>query len=594
MLMKSIISFVARHKALTVVLGLVLVTAGYFGARALSSQGEAPRYAFAEVRKGTLTVVVSGSGQVSASNQIELTPKTSGDVVGVYTKAGQEVKAGTLIVKLDDEDEKRELRDAETALETAQLELAKILEPVDELELLKAQHALAEARETEEKADDNLGEAYEDGFNAVADAFLSLPGAMAGLQNTLFTSSISGSGWNIDYYTTAAQNYDGGKILEYRADTYADYDTARRAYDLNFADYRAVSRFGSHEAIETLVAKTYDTARLISEAAKSATTLIQFYQDKIAPHHAMSDTHLTALASYQNTANSHTTGLFSARQALKNAREAVLGAERTVKERMLSLQDVEDGPDELDIRAKRVAVEAREDALATARENLADTELRAPFAGVVAKIDAEVGDSASANASLAVLVTKQKIAEITLNEVDVVKIKEGQGVTLTFDAVPDLTMAGQVTEVDAVGTTNQGVVTYAVKIAFGADDARVKTAMSVTADVVTDEKHDVLLVPNAAVKSANNEHFVETASRESVRAAAQVREAIAPSAVMRQEVQIGLSNDDYTEVTGGLAEGDVVVVRTLSTGEISTARTQAQGRSGVFFGAPSGGARRSQ
>jgi len=560
MLMKSIISFVARHKALTVVLGLVLVTAGYFGARALSSQGEAPRYAFAEVRKGTLTVVVSGSGQVSASNQIELTPKTSGDVVGVYTKAGQEVKAGTLIVKLDDEDEKRELRDAETALETAQLELAKILEPVDELELLKAQHALAEARETEEKTDDNLGEAYEDGFNAVADAFLSIPGAMAGLQNTLFTSSISGSGWNIDYYTTAAQNYDGGKILEYRADAYADYDTAR----------------------------------LISEAAKSATTLIQFYQDKIAPHHAMSDTHLTALASYQNTANSHTTGLFSARQALKNAREAVLGAERTVKERMLSLQDVEDGPDELDIRAKRVAVEAREDALATARENLADTELRAPFAGVVAKIDAEVGDSASANASLAVLVTKQKIAEITLNEVDVVKIKEGQGVTLTFDAVPDLAMTGQVMEVDAVGTTNQGVVTYAVKIAFGADDARVKTAMSVTADVVTDEKHDVLLVPNAAVKSANNEHFVETASRESVRAAAQVREAIAPSAVMRQEVQIGLSNDDYTEVTGGLAEGDVVVVRTLSTGEISTARTQAQGRSGVFFGAPSGGARRSQ
>src|SRR3989304_967578 len=159
MLMKSIISFVARHKALTVVLGLVLVTAGYCGARALSSQGEAPRYAFAEVRKGTLTVVVSGSGQVSASNQIELTPKTSGDVVGVYTKAGQEVKAGTLIVKLDDEDEKRELRDAETALETAQLELAKILEPVDELELLKAQNALAEARETEEKTDDNLGEA---------------------------------------------------------------------------------------------------------------------------------------------------------------------------------------------------------------------------------------------------------------------------------------------------------------------------------------------------------------------------------------------------------------------------------------------------
>ena len=99
------------------------------------------------------------------------------------------------------------------------------------------------------------------------------------------------------------------------------------------------------------------------------------------------------------------------------------------------------------------------------------------------------------------LITKQKIAEISLNEVDAAKVKVGQKVTLTFDAIDGLSITGEVSEIDALGTVSQGVVTYGVKIAFDTQDERVKSGMSVSAAIITDVKQNVLLVPNAAVKS---------------------------------------------------------------------------------------------
>ena len=88
------------------------------------------------------------------------------------------------------------------------------------------------------------------------------------------------------------------------------------------------------------------------------------------------------------------------------------------------------------------------------------------------------------------------------------KVKVGQKVTLTFDAIEDLSITGEVAEIDTLGTVSQGVVNYAVKIVFDTQDERVKSGMSVSAAIITDVKQDVLLVPNAAVKS-NDEQYVE-------------------------------------------------------------------------------------
>lgn len=183
------------------------------------------------------------------------------------------------------------------------------------------------------------------------------------------------------------------------------------------------------------------------------------------------------------------------------------------------------------------------------------------------------GDPVSASTILATLVTKQKIAEISLNEVDITKIKVGQKTTLTFDAIPDLTITGQVAEIDTVGTVTQGVVTYAVKISFDTQDDRVKPGMSISASIITDIKQDALLAPNSAVKQQGDAAYVEIFAGET-------------QAPRQQTVQTGLSNDTMTEITSGLNEGDRVVTQTITQ---TTSQSQTQQNTGLRIPGITGG-----
>ena len=158
---------------------------------------------------------------------------------------------------------------------------------------------------------------------------------------------------------------------------------------------------------------------------------------------------------------------------------------------------------------------------------------------------------------------------MTLNEVDVAKINVGQKATLSFDAISDLSIAGTVSEIDAVGTVSQGVVTYAVKISFDTQDDRVKNGMSVSASIITNIKQDVLSVPNGAIKTKNGTSYVEifdTPLQTPIAGAVGSPSVVAPK---QQIVTTGLASDSITEIVSGLKEGDQVVSRTI-TGTTST------------------------
>ena len=72
-------------KKIIIVLLIIIIVGGYFGYKALSGKEEIADYATAAVKKGALIVSVSGSGQVSVSNQVDIKPKVSGDVMSVIS-----------------------------------------------------------------------------------------------------------------------------------------------------------------------------------------------------------------------------------------------------------------------------------------------------------------------------------------------------------------------------------------------------------------------------------------------------------------------------------------------------------------------------
>ena len=168
----------------------------------------------------------------------------------------------------------------------------------------------------------------------------------------------------------------------------------------------------------------------------------------------------------------------SQKKALDAAKATIVNDQNTIT--LLKVGNP-DGNAPLGLQAERVSIATEEQNLQNLKNTLANYVVTAPFDGMIASVAVQLHDTAGSGSAAAVLITKQKIAKLSLNEVDVAKIALDDKVTLTFDAIPDLTIAGSVSEIDPVGTVSQGVVTYNVKIVFDSIDDRVKPGMSVPA-----------------------------------------------------------------------------------------------------------------
>jgi HlyD family secretion protein len=95
-----------------------------------------------------------------------------------------------------------------------------------------------------------------------------------------------------------------------------------------------------------------------------------------------------------------------------------------------------------------------------------ETELRAPFAGTVAQINVEKGEQAEAGQPLATIgdLSGWLVETTDLTELQVVRVAVGDPATLTFEALPNLTLSGHVDRIQVRGTGDAGNVVFAVAI----------------------------------------------------------------------------------------------------------------------------------
>src|ERR1035437_7263699 len=86
--------FVKSHKWISAIIVAVIIFVGFSGIKAMSSTSGETRYVTSTVQKGTIISSVSGSGQVSATDQVDVKAKVSGNITWIGVKAGQTVYAG--------------------------------------------------------------------------------------------------------------------------------------------------------------------------------------------------------------------------------------------------------------------------------------------------------------------------------------------------------------------------------------------------------------------------------------------------------------------------------------------------------------------
>jgi len=205
----------------------------------------------------------------------------------------------------------------------------------------------------------------------------------------------------------------------------------------------------------------------------------------------------------------------------------------------------------------------------------------APMSGVVGNLTIAPGlsigaqlssSSSSSNSSSAqelgtITAPDGKIqATVNLSEVDVAKVSSGQKVTLTLDAFSGKTFTGKVLIVNTNGQVSSGVTNYPATIVFDTSADKIYPNMAVNAKVITNVKDNVILVPSAAVQTANGQSTVRILEN---------------GQINQVSVEVGGSNDTQIEIVSGLNEGDTVVIGT--TGQ-ATGSSQGQGSPFGSFG----------
>ena len=385
---------------------------------------------------------------------------------------------------------------------------------------------------------------------------------MTGIQNVLYGTDLStrqNLRWNVSVYRDLFDKEDGDLVKVLADIAEKDYKIGREAYDKNFLDFKDITRYSEKSVLEKILEETLDVTKSIAQAAKSETNLLDTISDitqkKNLTLNSTIATFQLNLRTYLGTVNSNLSSLLNQKSSLETTKQTIINLERDIE--ILKINNPT-GANPIDLQISNNNIEQKKVDLADLKAKLSDYTVRAPFNGVIAKVSVKKGDSVSTATALATLISHQKIAEISLNEVDVAKVKVGQKATLTFDAIPDFTISGQVAEVDTLGMVTQGVVNYTVKIVFDTQDDRVKPGMSVSAAIITNVKQDVLLVSNSAIKSNGNGQYVEV---------------LVNNAPQSQTVETGLSNDTLTEITSGLKENDKVVTQTITA---NTAQTKTQ------------------
>jgi HlyD family secretion protein len=158
----------------------------------------------------------------------------------------------------------------------------------------------------------------------------------------------------------------------------------------------------------------------------------------------------------------------------------IAAAEAQVRQAQAQLAVVQAGARPEAVAAAEADVLTAKAALEQAKVALAETELKAPFAGTVASLSVAVGEQLTPGAAVARLadLTAWQIETTDLTELMVNSVKAGDKATLTFDAIPGLDLTGQVAKIKSLGETKQGDITYTVTIVPDKQDQRLRWNMT--------------------------------------------------------------------------------------------------------------------
>lgn len=550
-------SFHRRHnlkkkKKFLLISGIVLAVAaaGAFGYRAIAGRAAASSdLRTGLVSTGTVSTTISGSGSVRSRQNAIVSWQTSGTVDAVSVQMGQNVQTGDNLASLDPSTISTGIIQAQSDLIDAQNAYEELLKP-DPLKIAKAQIAVDDAKEA-------LANLHNPTDAALAEAELAVINAQSTADDAQAVVDRLKYGRASDEMLASAK---AGYLLAQQK-----VDQMQQLYDDTGGDPET-------DASKALALTNLESAK--TEMRKALGSL-NWYQgmpteEEIAEKKAAL---AVALAALQTTKDNL--------EKLKSpTAEDIALAEATLADAQEALDTAKVGAteDELTIARTRVTI---------AEAEVAKMGLTAPFSGTVTSISTLSGDIVNQTQSAFRIDDMSSLyIDLSISEVDILQVKNGQDAAVTFDAISDKAYTGKVVQIGMAASSSQGVVNYPVTVQITNPDESILPGMTASVDIVIEEHADVMVVPSSAIRT--------TAGQRTVTVLYEGQQISVP-------VTVGLTSNSMTEVSSESLKVEDVVVLNTSTASSTSNNANNQfdpreggafiinGDNGSFQGPPGGG-----
>jgi len=276
------------------------------------------------------------------------------------------------------------------------------------------------------------------------------------------------------------------------ADYQSTYDKAVQRWDqsahlVNSQEYQALQTAAANL---TWCSSYYSAAEIASQDASIASTQaqIQLLQAQIA--------------SDQAQINDSSNSVYGLAINLNTVWAAYQNATQTLSNSVTSLYQLERSPNPTDLAAAQAKVQS-------AQAEVNSLNLTAPYAGEVTNVGYQVGDSVSQSTPAVVLVDRSKLyVDLQIDESHVVKLSQGDTATISLEANTSLALTGKISYINPVGTSNQGVVNYDVRVVLDQSDPTILIGATADVTIQAGQPQEVFTVPVSAVGSDTNGEYV--------------------------------------------------------------------------------------
>jgi len=409
--------------------------------------------------------IIVNSGRVTAEGRLEpvsfaqLSFLTGGQVAEVLVREGLTVKQGDVLARLQN----REALQAQLAqAQQAVLEAEQALQSLrDNAALLKAQteRELAQTQDELEKAERRLKSVAQPDISFYEDELRKAQDALATAQENAQITSIG----DLETSLQAARDR-----LQTATNIYNDAQKSQA--DCEGCEYVFAAAAGGFVKLE-------EARKEFVKAADAVKVLeLRLAQARRSDAQTLADLQKRVDEAKANLADAKNPS--SQKVALAQAEVDLLKARLADAQRRL--RKLQAGPDPDQLAAAEARVATAKANLEAARAALDNTELRAPIAGTVSRIDLKVGEQVSPGVPVVTLAEfgQWVVKTNNLTEIEVVRIQEGQTAEVVLDALPDVTLKGKVTRIASVFVESRGDITYTVTVTLDQADPRARWGMT--------------------------------------------------------------------------------------------------------------------